>query len=136
MGDCRTGNLRGRNSSETHSPEACSNETRSNKASESKTADEEPHALTLLPSHNLPQRRQQPLHFLHRVVVHQSDAQKSSQPLYVQLFGEVQGIVVSVPGEEAALGELRCQFERRVAFDSDNDRGATILETPRVADAV
>ena len=86
--------------------------------------------------HNLPQRPEQPLHFLHRVVVHQADAQKSSQALDVQLFGQVQGIVVSVPGEEAALAELRCELQRRVAFDADGERRATILEAPRVADAV
>src|SRR6266849_10953230 len=59
----------------------------------------------LLPSHNLPQRRQQPVHFVNRVVVHQSDAQKSSEALDVQLLGDVQGIVVSVPGEKAARSE-------------------------------
>ena len=37
-------------------------------------------------SRNLPQRPEQPLYFLHRVVVRQADAEKSSQPLNVQLF--------------------------------------------------
>src|SRR5260370_14636514 len=92
--------------------------------------------LEVLPSYNLPQRSEQSLHFLHHVVVHEADAQKSSQALDVQLFGEVQGIVVSVPREEAAVSELRCQLQRRVAFDSDNDRRAAIFEAPRVADAV
>src|SRR5260370_27261270 len=42
------GELRGRDSSETHSPEARSTETRSNQASESKAADETPPFLTYL----------------------------------------------------------------------------------------
>src|SRR5260370_10692824 len=42
------GEVRGRDSSETHSPEARSTETRSNQASESKAADETPPFLTYL----------------------------------------------------------------------------------------
>src|SRR5260370_42279953 len=91
--------------------------------------------LEVLPSYNLPQRSEQSLYFLHRVVVHEAYAQKSSQALDVQLFGEVQGIVVSVPREEAALAKHRCQFHRRVALDSNGGGRAALLGAPRGDDA-
>jgi hypothetical protein len=54
-------------------------------------------------SHNLAQRLQQPLHFFHRVVMHQPDTQKTSQSFDVQLLGDIQCVVVAIPGEEAAF---------------------------------
>jgi hypothetical protein len=52
------------------------------------------------------QRSQQLLHFLHRVVVHESDAQKSSQALDIQLFRKVHSLVVPVPREDSAFRQL------------------------------
>ena len=40
------------------------------------------------------------IHFFRRVVVRQPDAQKAAVFLYIQMFGEVQSIVVAIPGEE------------------------------------
>ena len=41
----------------------------------------------------------------------------------IQPLGEVQGVIVAVPGEEAAFAELGGQFERGVPLDAHGDGG-------------
>src|ERR1700722_10988149 len=52
------------------------------------------------------------------------------------MFGKVQSIVVAIPGEEAALPELGCQAQGRMASDAHRYRGTTSIEALRIADAV
>ena len=52
------------------------------------------------------------------------------------MFGEVEGVVVTVPGEDAAVAEFGGEFERRVVVDSDGERCAALVETRRIGDAV
>ena len=59
--------------------------------------------LRLSCSDDLAQRGQQPLYFLDGVVVHEADAEETAEALDIQLFGEVQGVVVSIPGKELSL---------------------------------
>ncbi len=56
-----------------------------------------------LRSNNFPQSPQQAIHFLDGVIVHQADTQEAAGFLHVQALGEVHSVVVSVPGEEAAI---------------------------------
>src|SRR5277367_3417867 len=70
---------------------------------------------------NLAQRFQQPVHFFRRVVMRQPDAQKPPVSFHVKTLGEVQRVVVAVPGEETTLAKLSREFERRVAFDTYSD---------------
>src|SRR5208282_4328058 len=64
------------------------------------------------------------------------------------MLGEVQGIVVSVPGEEAAVAELGGEFERGAAwfatftpnftpnFNPNCQRGAALVEAGGIGNAV
>ena len=63
----------------------------------------QPAALYLLSTHNFPERGHDSVHLLGGVVVHQSDPEKAPSALYPQAFGEIQCIVVAIPGEEAAF---------------------------------
>ena len=59
----------------------------------------------------------------------QPDSQKPAVFFDVEALGEVQRIIISVPGEEAALAKLGREFKRRVSFNSDGDCGATLIES-------
>src|SRR5580658_1392106 len=52
------------------------------------------------------------------------------------MLGEVESVVVAVPGEDAALAEFGGEFERRVIFDAHSERGAAFVEAGGVGDAV
>jgi len=60
-------------------------------------------AYDALCSHDLPQCREQTLHLIHRVVVHQPDAEKSAGLLDIQMLGQIQRVVIAIPGEEAPV---------------------------------
>src|SRR6267154_4368515 len=86
------------------------------------------HGVSPLSSNNFAHRRQHSLHFLHRVVVDKPDPQEAAGALHVQLFGDVYRVVVSVPGEEAAIAQLRRQFQRREALNANHNGCATMFE--------
>src|SRR5580698_892394 len=67
-------------------------------------------AESVLP-HNLPHRRQQSLHFLKRVVMCQPNPQESAVFLHIQPFCQVQRVVISIPGKESALSQLRRKLQ-------------------------
>jgi hypothetical protein len=50
---------------------------------------------------------QEAVYFFWRVVVDQADAEEAARFFYAEMFGEVEGVVVAIPGEEAAVAELR-----------------------------
>ena len=53
--------------------------------------------------YNFLQRGKQAIYFFAGVVVYEADTKEAAGFFYVEALGEVQGIVVSVPGEKAAL---------------------------------
>jgi len=91
-------------------------------------------------AHDFPQRVEQAVHFFDRVVVHQADAEKAAGFFHVEMLGEVEGIVISVPGEDAALAKFGGEFERSVAGfpgnDSYGDCAAAVIKARRIGDAV
>ena len=66
----------------------------------------------------------------------QADAEKTAVLLYIQMFGQVQSVVVAIPGEEAAPPQLGCQLQRCVARDAYRYCGTTRAEPLRIGDAV
>ena len=58
----------------------------------------------------------------------QADAQEAAIFFHVEALGEIEGVVVSVPGEEAALAQCGGEFERSVAVDANRESGAALLE--------
>src|SRR5882762_11723234 len=85
---------------------------------------------------NFSQRTQQPVHFLYGVVVEEPDAQKPPVLFDVQLFGEVQRVIVAIPREEAACTQLGRQFEWRVSLNAHRDGWTAVIKTLRIADTV
>ncbi len=59
--------------------------------------------------------------------MHQADAEKAAGFFYVQLLGEVESVVVSIPCEEALIAEFGGEGERSLILclinDSQGDRG-------------
>src|ERR1700685_85907 len=85
---------------------------------------------------NLPQSFQQPLHFFRRVVMRQSNSQEAAVFFHVEVLGEVQRVVVSVPGEETTLAKLSSELQRRVSFDAHRDGWTALIEALRITDAI
>src|SRR5438270_6885125 len=52
------------------------------------------------------------------------------------MLSKVQGVVVAVPGEEAAIAEFGGEFERSVGVNSYGESGAALVEAGGVGDAV
>jgi len=71
-----------------------------------------------------PQFSQHPLDFLFSVVMHEADAEKSPVFFNIEPLGQIQGVVIAVPGEDATLTQARRKFKRSVAFDSDRESRA------------
>src|SRR5437868_10557882 len=82
------------------------------------------------------QSLQEPIHFLRGVVVCQADAQEAAALLHVKPFCEVEGVVISIPGKEAALAKLRRQLKRSIALNADGKSGATMGEARCVGNAI
>lgn len=66
----------------------------------------------------------------------QADAQKTAVLLYIQMFGQVQSVVVAIPSEEAAPPQLGGQLQRGVARNAYRYCGTTRVESLRIGDAV
>ena len=74
----------------------------------------------------------------------QSNAEEAAVFFHVEPFGDIDRVVVAVPGEEAAFAEFGGEFERRVAVDAYRQRGAAAIEArggrslnlPELADRV
>jgi hypothetical protein len=59
-----------------------------------------------LPSDDLSQRGKQAIYFLLGVVVDEANAQEAAGFFHVESLGEVESVVVPVPGKEAAVAEF------------------------------
>ena len=66
----------------------------------------------------------------------QPDAQKSTIFFDIEALGEVQRVVVSIPGKETALAKPSGEFERCVTLDPHGDRRTSLIEALRIADAI
>ena len=64
----------------------------------------------LLSRCELAQRCQESFHFFSGVVVHQPNAQDAAFLLDTEALGQIQGVEISVPGENSAVTEKRCDF--------------------------
>src|SRR6266536_5014295 len=79
---------------------------------------------------------QHPLHFLFRVVVHKTDAEEAAVLLDAEALGEIESVVVSVPGEDAALAQFCCKLCGMPPFDANSKRRASRLHALGIADSV
>jgi len=97
-------------------------------------------AQPVLTFHNLPQRREKAVDFFGGVVVDEADAEEAAGFFHVELLGEVQSVVVSVPGEETAVAEFGGEGEWSLVLvlinDADCERGASPVEARGIGDAV
>src|ERR1700680_181783 len=85
---------------------------------------------------NLPQCCQQAGNFFASVVMGQADAQEAAVFFYVEAFVEIQGVVVSVRGEEAVVAESSGEFERSVVCDTHGEGGTASAKLCGIGDAV
>src|SRR5487761_188095 len=64
-----------------------------------------------------------------------SDSEKAADGLDTEAFGQVQGVVIAVPGEDAAFAEEGRHFGGRVIGKPEGNRRAAFVELLRIADA-
>ena len=59
--------------------------------------------------------------------MHEADAEKASGFFHVEALGEVESVVVSIPGEEALIAQFRGESERSLVgsliFDAEGEVG-------------
>src|SRR5438128_9674555 len=66
----------------------------------------------------------------------QADAQEPAVFFYIQAFSEIQGVVVAVAGENAAIAESSSKLERSVVRDADSKSRTAAVELRGIGDAV
>ena len=66
----------------------------------------------------------------------QADAEEATGGLDGEALGQVQGVVVAVPGEDAAVAQEFRDIHGFVIGDPNGDRGAAVVEILWVGDAV
>src|SRR5690242_14410544 len=76
------------------------------------------------------------IHFFFRVVVDEADAKEPPVLLYAQALGEVEGVVVAVPGEDAALAKLLRQLGGMMALHANCERRAALMDACGIGDSV
>src|SRR5260370_88436 len=65
----------------------------------------------------------------------EADAEEAAELFDAEALAQVQRVVISVPGENAALTEKLRDFRGMVIADADRHRGAALVETAGIADA-
>ena len=65
----------------------------------------------------------------------QADAEEAAGLFYAETLGEVEGVVVAVPGEDAAVAEKFGDGGGVVVGDTDGDGGAALVKAAGVTDA-
>src|SRR5690242_7910652 len=86
-------------------------------------------AHRVLPGIKVPQAIENTIDLVRRVVVKQSDAQKAAAAFDIEPLGEVQGVVVAVPGENSTLPQAGGEFQRRVSVHPEGDGRGALRET-------
>src|SRR6185369_9896387 len=82
------------------------------------------------------ERGQEAVDFIRGVVVDQADAEEAAFVLDAEALGEIQGVVVAVPGEDAAIAQKFGDIGGMVIADAHGNRGAAVVETLRIGNAV
>ena len=59
----------------------------------------------------------------------EADAEEAAGLLDAEALGEIEGVVVAVPGEDAAVAQELCDFGGSVIREADGDSGAAVVET-------
>ncbi len=75
------------------------------------------------------------VHFIGGVVVNEADAEEAAGLFDAEAFGEIEGVVVAVPGEDAAIAEECSGFKGRMIGKADADGGDAFGEARGVGDA-
>ena len=86
--------------------------------------------------HYFPQCSKESLNFFRRVVMCEADAQEAAVLLDVQSFREIQGVVISIPGEETALAEFCRELEGRQSGGPHSNGRAAKIESLWIADPI
>ena len=93
-----------------------------------------------LPFNNLAKSGDQAINFLNGVVVHEADAEEASGFFHVEVLGDVDCIIVAVPGEKSALAKLGREFQWRMSgftiIDADCEGGTALVEACWIGDAI
>src|SRR5689334_17557283 len=84
---------------------------------------------------NLLQRREEAIHFLLGVVMDQSDAQQPTAGFDAEAFGQIQCVVIAVPGEDAAFAEEPGDVRGMVISEPHRNRRTALLKSLWIADA-
>src|SRR5258707_5372733 len=74
--------------------------------------------------------------FFGGVVVDEADAKHAALRFDAEAFAEIEGVVVAVPGENAAFAEERGDGGGMVIADAPGKRGAAFVGAFRIADAL
>ena len=62
-----------------------------------------------------------------------ADAEEAAFFFDAEAFGEVEGVVVAVPGEDAAVAEMLGDVDGLVVTETERNRGAAIAEALGIA---
>ena len=87
-------------------------------------------------SRNFLERVQETIDFLASVVVDEADAEEASRLFDVEMLGQIERVVVAVPGEQTALSQLGGEIERSVVLDPHRECPATSLPVGGIGDAI
>src|SRR5580704_15070169 len=68
--------------------------------------------------------------------MHQADAQHAAQTFDTKPFSQIQSIVISIPGENAAITKVRGYGGGMMIADAQRNRGTALLGTLRIGDSV
>src|ERR1700723_2046784 len=76
---------------------------------------------------------QQPRDFVGGVVMDDADTKQAAFLFHAEPFGEIERVIVAVPGEDAAVAEMFGDIDGLVVQQAERNRGAAIAEAFRVA---
>src|ERR1700675_3955403 len=89
----------------------------------------------VLPRGEFAEGGEEAVDFLGSVVVHEADAEHAALGFDTEAFAEIEGVVVAVPGEDAAFAEECGDGGGMVIADAQRKRGAAFGGALRVGDA-
>jgi len=90
----------------------------------------------VLPRGEFAEGGEEAVDFLGSVVVHEADAEHAALGFDTEAFAEIEGVVVAVPGEDAAFAEERGDGGGMVIADAQGKRGAAFGGALRIRDSV
>src|SRR6202451_995556 len=78
---------------------------------------------------------EQARHFVFGVVMHQADTQEPASGLHAETFREIQGIEVTVPGEDSAFAEKRSDLSGSMTVQANGNGGAALRKAVWICDS-